>query len=367
MSKPEGWRKYEQESKKWPCWLECLCNIKFLTDNRLVVPSSSEGDKEKMLAGVSEWKDKLHITPENIKSFEQITDEYVRADKAAILYQNYYRLANFAVYLLAVFATGIVSFQTVYFKESHWIVGFEVLALVATMFFIKKGNQQNWHRKWIDYRYLAERFRSGFRMAVAGRKHPGTECKDSVFEPDPWMNQCFDDAMCKIENLPKISKEMDIIKSQCEFIREKWVKHQLNYHKDNIGKKEAEDHKLHSWGYGIFIFTIIAAILHTSHLCEKLNSILTLIALVFPVLGAAFNAMRLQFDYQRIIQHSKGVEKRLTELSWELTEFVQDYPCKDDDLNKELSEFIYKMEDIMMSENQQWHGIIKPKSLQGLG
>ncbi len=46
----------------------------------------------------------------------------------------------------------------------------EIFSIIFIIFIIKYGNRIGWHRKWLDYRLLAERFRFAVFMAMVGEE-----------------------------------------------------------------------------------------------------------------------------------------------------------------------------------------------------
>ncbi len=355
----ESLEEYKIEPMEWPLWLECLSKIKFI---KSIVPHYSESDKEDMLSTLKAWKERLKI--ECLEPpFIQILDGYVKADKLAIRYQNQYRSANFFIYIFSVLAIAIVSVQTLFLPNWIWLSLIEASALIGIILVLRIEKQRSWHKKWLDYRYLTERFRSAFFLTAVGRKYSGAQCENpsGVFDPDSWMNQYFDDYLCDLGKIPDI-EDATLITSQRDFIREQWVDNQCDYHRNNIGKRDAEDRKLHNFGNIVFYFTLFITFLNfllmfVLDICGynlECLKIFTFISLVFPAIGASLNAIRTQLDCRRMIQHSRSVEISLTALSRQLRNVGSD---------NELDKVLHEIENVMMSECQQWYALTTAKEL----
>lgn len=95
--------------------------------------------------------------------------DHAKADILAASYQNIFRNASMAVYILAAAAVLIVSGQYIFFHSYHGIIGLEIATIAVILFIIHYGNHVGWHRRWLDYRSLAERLRAGIFVSFRPR------------------------------------------------------------------------------------------------------------------------------------------------------------------------------------------------------
>ncbi|GEM_PF-3006292 len=357
-------RAFQEEKTAWPWLLRIASRIRFLTANKMINPDYSQADRERMRNDLEAWRERLGIG--DPAPFESILDEYARADRLSCKYQNYFRLANILMYMLAVAAIAVVAVQTLFFHAHPWIVWFEVAALVGTILLLRRESRKSWHLKWINYRYLAERFRGAFYLVLAGKETCRPESGDPSRIP-PWPGIYFEGFLENLEAVPVPGADGKVEELRT-FILEHWIRPQLAYHESNIEKKEHEDHRLHRLGIVLFGITIVAAVLHATHLVERIaheahahvsffghasheqpftfGNLLTAVALVFPAMGASLNAIRMQFDYGRVVQDSATALQTLGPLSAKLEKA---------DTLEEIRNRLREIQEAMMTENKQWY------------
>lgn len=356
-------RAYREEAGEWPWLLRAASRVRFLTANKMINPDYSQADRERMQGELASNRERLNV--EDTAPFERILDEYARADRLSCKYQNLFRLANILMYGLAVAAIAVVAFQTLFLPHHAWLVWFEVAALLGTILLLRRESRKSWHLKWINYRHLAERFRGAFYLGLAGKETFPPEAGGDA-DARAWPAVYFEDWMRRLDG-PAPPDGNDRVEALRAFVDDHWVRPQLAYHESNIEKKEHEDHRLHRMGLVLFGITIAAAVLHATHGVEWLvhkahweigffghasaehpwtfGNVLTAVALVFPAMGASLNAIRMQFDYARVVQASAQSVQALAPLSSKLREAST---------LEELRGRLREIQDAMMAENKQW-------------
>jgi len=105
--------------------------------------------------------DRLRLTLEYTQPY------YVRTDLLALRYQHLFYRAESLIYALALAAVVIAAFQILFVPERPMILMSEVILMLVVLTIVGISRSRGWHNKWIDYRFLAERFRSALFMALA--------------------------------------------------------------------------------------------------------------------------------------------------------------------------------------------------------
>jgi hypothetical protein len=132
--------------------------------------------------------DSLAILPQHL------LPHFVRADLLAVRYQRRHARAGTAVYLLATAALTTVVLQTLFLPDLPQLLWLEVTFMAAILILLAMSRAGEWHRKWIDYRFLAERLRAALFLSTAGLDcdppkplpHPALSHR-----PDDWMVRAF--------------------------------------------------------------------------------------------------------------------------------------------------------------------------------
>jgi len=121
---------------------------------------------------------------------EHLLPQFVRADLLAQRYQSRYMKTGIAVYALATIAVATVTIQTLFYADHPEILLLEVAGMAIIIMLLLISLKGEWHRKWIDYRFLAERLRAALFLSIAN-----IECEPPKplphlsisHRPDEWM------------------------------------------------------------------------------------------------------------------------------------------------------------------------------------
>ncbi len=233
---------------------------------------------------------------------------YARADLLALKYQGTYRLASKSVFILSALAVIIISGQYI-FSLSHWLVALELLAMATILMIIIGGNKVGWHRRWVDYRFLAERHRSAIFMTFFSEKGATEDASSFICR---WVGEswCLHYFVPVWQDRPKLDPVTDPdLPDMNSFFDRAWLEEQRSYHERRALGLEKKHHDLSSVGTMFFWLTFLAAffhllphLLHLFHLelhplhDPLFNRVMTFFAVAFPALGAACAGLRAHFD-----------------------------------------------------------------------
>lgn len=281
--------------------------------------------------------------------------EFVKADLLAVKYRRIYKSASLAIFLMAALAVIIVSGQFIfqdYVPEKAIFA--EIILMVVILLIIFVGNFYGIHRKWIDYRFLAERLRFG--LFVDFLTDEPSEGDKEGFHID-WLRKSW----CLKYYKTHINK--DILNTVLPdlppgsfcflkgFYKEFWLDSQINHH-DNTTKVEHRMHKIISHASEFFYFlTLLVAYFHLTHfghsyLGEMTTETWTFFAITFPVFGFTFSAIRGHFEFKKNFARSEAMSRCLTKCKEEL---------KDADKSNRFFRLVKYTELVMHQENAGWH------------
>ncbi len=290
-------------------------------------------------------------------------ENYTRADLLALQYQTFYKRGSFLIYIFAVVAVLTVTVQALFRVVPHWTILIEVISIICIIFIIEYGNRRGWHRRWIDYRFLAERLRCAIFMALIDEKAYLSFPDNDMYhlsEEDNWIFTAFGKVWNNWEKIkqqkPLIPVPFDLLK---RFIQCGWLEDQKTFHQKNIGKHERR-HKQLSWsGLILFYLTLVFAIIHFLHWGgEGAGPVWTLFAIAFPTIGLTFTAMRAHFEHNKLVRRSKKMVNRIAA--------IEDTLEKADTMDK-LLPVCRQIEILMLSETTEWHGLISFHHLEPPG
>jgi len=288
---------------------------------------------------------------------EQVLPYYNRADILALRYQNLYFKAGSLVYSLAAAAVAVAAFQALFLPNWPRIALIEVVFILAVLVTVWLGNRQRWHSKWIDYRFLAERFRSALFMATANvdvtTLRPPRHLSLSYSSQD-WMVSAFSSVWSK---LPKLHKpDPSGFKGLREFLLAAWIDNQILYHKKTSRRHQRRHHRMAYAGNILFGITFVAALLHVLHLGTDLfDHLLLFMAIVFPAIAGALAAIRAHREYFRNAKRSAEMVNHLEELKEQMM------------ITQNLESFlplVREAEETMLHENEDWRVVVRFHELE---
>lgn len=286
---------------------------------------------------------------------------FVRADTLAQRYQSLFTAAGSAVYTLAAAAVGIVTIQTLFLPEMPGLIWFEFLAMGLVLFLIWISHRRDWHRKWIDYRFLAERLRTALFLSVAGIEcdvpRPPPHLRLS-HRPDDWMIRAFQwiwDARPQGPPLPPESFEA--LKS---FLLSAWLQDQINFYVKTSSRHDKRQRRLGKLGWAVFFLALVAAAVHAANIADVIlpeglaGRILVTIAIVFPVIGASAAGIRGQREYVRSAERYRHMAQHLCMSIDDLRQAP--------DLTT-LASVLDQVNQVMLLENQDWRALVLTQEL----
>ena len=288
--------------------------------------------------------------------------EFVRADQLALKYQRCHLRSVLFVYWMAPLIAATVAVLAVSRAPGPWF-WFEVgeIALVAAIVGI--AHHRQWHRKWIDYRFLAERFRAALFLGLAGIEVGRLETPPYLrlsHRPDTWVVTVFNAVWDRHRARPSLP--VGDWKATRDFLAEVWIGRQVRFY-ENASRRNGKMHRrLELSGYIFLGLTFVIAVVHAVGVTERelimlsLEEWLTVGALLLPAIAATLAGLRVHreygrnlFKYSEMARHLNMMQHRLLLLS-DRSEFV-----------KELAAANH----LMLRENQDWRVIFHLQELHG--
>lgn len=283
---------------------------------------------------------------------EYFSRHYVRADLLASRYQKMYYGMEATVYVLAVAAVALGATQLIFFSGYPRILIAEVVFMVAVLVIIWLGRRRRWHTKWLDYRFLAERFRSAMWMAlsnvdVATLRPP--RHLSLAYSSNDWMVATFYSVWSRRPTIQALEPSSN--EGLKHFMSEAWIEDQIRY-QDSAGRGDHKRHQIMSQASNaLFGLTILAAILHVSDLgTHSLERAMSFLVIALPATAASITAIRTHRDYLRKSMRSSEMASHLRELKEKV--------AKAKDIETFLI-LVTEVEETMLHENEDWRVVVR--------
>jgi|GEM_PF-5928261 len=290
---------------------------------------------------------------------DHLLPHYIRADLLALKYQKRHMLAGKLIYGLA---AGAVALATLYMiNKVHELLIVELAAVSAILLLLVCAYIGDWQRKWLDYRFLAERIRVGLFLCVAG-----TDCKipkpppylDNPHMQDDWTNRSFSWIWSK---RPKDKPNIPYVYVK-NFLRTAWIDYQVDYY-DKASKRHGKNNRSNTiFGETLFALTILAVTLEVSGFGDALTSnfidgskILTSLAIILPTASAAFAGIRFHHEYLRNAERYTHMARYLSTISEKMKQ-AQDM--------KALTDILKEAHEMIFLENWDWRVAFRLRKME---
>jgi hypothetical protein len=198
-----------------------------------------------------------------------------------------------------------------------------MLIAVAIILNAQVGTRQEWHRRWLDYRQLAERLRpmrSLKLLGIAAPDPPGTATNPV---PKRWIDW-YASGIWRSMGCPAGSLDRPRAARLAQAIAEYEVAPQVAYHEHHSHQIEKLDHRLEWVATLLFAGTLIVSIATVAGLAidanyvNRFGSWFTLVSAGFPALGTAVFGLRFQADFGGDALRSQATANTLRHIEQEL-------------------------------------------------
>jgi hypothetical protein len=284
---------------------------------------------------------------------------YSWADRLATHFAQTYRSGHIFNFVLGGFAVclGLSAFMAPHFKFE-----FAALELVITLAIILNagiGSRNEWHRRWLDYRQLAERLRpmrSLKLLGIAAPDPPGTATNPV---PKRWIDW-YASGVWRAMGCP--SGSIDSARAAClaKAIAEFEVAPQVGYHQRHAQQIEMLDRRLGAIGTILFVTTLLVSVATLICLAIGSSSVnrfgnwLTLISAGFPALGTAVFGIRFQADFGGDALRSLATSNTLRQIEEEL--------CREITLSR-AADLTEQAGRIMLGDLDEWRLVNQQRDL----
>jgi hypothetical protein len=297
---------------------------------------------------------------------------YSAANHLAEYYSLVYRSTYVFNFLFAFVAVGLALagiFIDDPVTKSYFVV-IELLVILAILLTWHRGHSGRWHRRWLDYRRLAECLRVMRVLALVGSGGPIERSGRSLDgDEQDWVNW-YALSVRRVISLPHRTIDSTYMKTVRDATREAEIKAQIEYNtgrKERMGKLDHHMHKCAQLLLGITLFlcaaflcavflsVVASVVLPKTEFIENVLHAFTLVTALLPTLGAALGAIRAQGDFKTVSEQAERTAKRLD---------IIDRLLETEPLNfARLSDRMEKASDVMMADLREWQTLFRARPL----
>ncbi len=172
-------------------------------------------------------------------AMDQLLPRCVRADRLAVRFQRRYQMAGRALFCLSAVAVTLAIGQQAFLPDQAWVSLLEFASMGAAWLLYAVSRRRRYHEKWLQNRFIAERFRNAlFRMV--GGEFPGSQssCAEAIlpFYPGPqnWLVASVNRIIADARRTAPAAPPFEAWK---RFVVRNWIAEQRDWHALNARRK----------------------------------------------------------------------------------------------------------------------------------
>lgn len=251
-----------------------------------------------------------------------LEDAYGWADKLAEHYATAHRsghVLNFALAALAVTMALAALLLPSGFKPL--LVLGELVVIGAIVLNTAVGKATGWHRRWLDYRSIAEQLRPMRSMKLSLLARPPAMTRRGGGRWVDWYAAGWWRQM----GAPSGRVDLDAIDEMAALVVREELKPQIDYHHMNAHRMHKLSHRLHAIATSLFMLTIAALVGYlvlyvlSPEMASDSSKLLVVLTAGLPALGAALQGIREQGEFERAAMRSHSTAAQLQKLAGDLT------------------------------------------------
>lgn len=307
------------------------------------------------------WRDYLDGDARNKVLASVVTGDllsaYSFADHFSIRYAQIYRSAYVFSYSAAAGAVLLaLSSLLLPLRLKPELLLSEIILIVAILLVIWRGGQNQWHRRWLEYRRLSETLRHLRILALMGAAarldRPGNRASRS----HGWISW-YARVLEREIPVPNLVVNAAYMAAVRDAVRAAELKTQIDYNRHNALAMHKAGERLHVAGTLLFWTTFALCLVYlficlfAPELAHAYREWAVVLTALFPTVGAAINAIRAQGDFQSVAERSRETALSLETLDLALAEEPLEFA--------RLADRIEKAADVLMADVAEWHVLFR--------
>ena len=311
--------------------------------------------------GAARWRAYLDADGHNMRLSPVLTAKLLRAysfvDRLSIRYAQIYRSAYVFGYAAAATAVllALVSLVTPPGVKPFLLLT-EVILIATILVLIGEGARKQWHRRWLEYRRLAEVLRHLRLLALMGAAARLDRPGNRSSKANGWI-KWYARAIEREIPVPSLAVDQKYLAAVRAVVRSAELRSQIEYNHHNAIAMEKASGRLHAFGTLLFWATFAVCVLYlgayflTPELAHAYKEWSVVLSALFPTVGAAVNAIRAQGDFHSVAERSQETASNLETLDRALAEEPLDFA--------RLSDRVEKAADLLTADLVEWHVLFR--------
>lgn len=227
---------------------------------------------------------------------------YAWANFLAIRYAQLFRSGHVTNYFLSAFAVLVALFGLIIPSVKFYLVLIELATIGMLYLNTSAGRKGDWHRRWLQYRHLAESLRLLEYLKQTGLAGPPFRSESTSHSMEGEVSANWSSWYCaaiwREMHCPVGFMSVERTKALAQSVIRDQVTDQASYHRVNAHRMRHLDHRLHEAGTFLMSAVIASCVLYVfiyfvdQELIYRLTYPFVFVTAGFPALGAAVFGMR---------------------------------------------------------------------------
>jgi hypothetical protein len=248
-------------------------------------------------------------------SLDGIESAYCWADRLAQHFAQTYRSGHVLNFLLGATAVLLALCGLLFNEIKLWLAIAELIAVGGFVLNTRVGVAHDWHRRWLDYRQLAERIRPMRSLKLLGAAAPLLRRGRSG--ASRWLDW-YAAAVWRAGGCPpgRVTDQGALAR----LIIAQELQPQIDYHRGATRQLHLIDHRLHRVGMALFAASLLSGIVFVigyvvANEWVRANAgLFIVLSAGLPALGAAIFGIRVQGDFGGSAERSAGTAGNLADI-----------------------------------------------------
>jgi hypothetical protein len=245
-----------------------------------------------------------------------LEDAFVWADGLADHVAQSYRSGLVFNYVAAA-ASVLVALLGIVLPQARIALELCELVLIGLLILnTSVGARRQWHRRWLNYRYLAEQLRPLRSLKLMGAATPPRQIAATVGPAGRWTDW-YARAIWRQMGPPPTLGSPQVLSELVAHIAGEELDSQVRYNAANAERMHRADHRLHLLGTALFVITVgvgvasLVGLLLGGEGVYRASVFSILVSAGLPTVGAALFGIRGQGDFVGAAGRSSETEARL--------------------------------------------------------
>jgi len=255
-----------------------------------------------------------------VADLDPLEEAYGWSDRLATHFAQTYRSGHVFNFILGA-AAVLIALTGLLLPGAKLVLALaEFAVIIAIIGNTRVGTRSGWHRRWLDYRQLAERLRPMRSLKLLGLAAPDVPASGGMNAQRRWIDW-YAAGLWRTIGCPAGKITAGLPAQLAAALARHELAPQIAYHRGSSKQVAKLDHRLHLIGTALFFATIIGCIaliagyLFLPEWTTRNSAVFVFLSAGLPAMGTAIFGIRVQGDFAGTAERSRATAEQLEALA----------------------------------------------------